>query len=448
MSPKKRFKFQWSLIGVLLVLILLAVGCVVQQPAAPAPAQPEQQEATSSSESTQAKEEAAPAGEQVTLRLWMQQDNLLVAAMQDLVSSFEAAHPNIKVQLDSFPFAEYHQKVSTAFAGNDAPDVFWMDVRVASFAQQGVLMPLDDRITQENRDDYLASAWVETKYDGKTYGVPMHQLTEAIYVNTQMAEDAGITLPKTVDEAWSWAQFVDVANKLTKRTGDQTDVWGFGVQRQLQDWSVLPVIYQHDGQVLSDDFKTATGYLNGPATVEALTWYGDLFTKEKVMSVEPVPDGFQTGKIALFQAPSSFRPVLDRDFPDFKYTIVPLFKDKKCSVMTGGWNVSIAAATQHPDEAWQLLDWLTREKHAEWVEKSGYLPARHSVIDSSPKFKEYPWSVFMEELQNCAATRPPVPQYTFFFDTFKQAITDIAIGQDPQATLDAAAQKLDAELGK
>ena len=193
----------------------------------------------------------------------------------------------------------------------------------------------------------------------------MHELTEALYVNTKMAQDAGIDLPKTVETAWTWDQFTDVAKKLTKRSGDQTSVWGFGVQRQLQDWSVLPIVYQHGGKVISDDLKKASGFINSPATVEAQTWYGNLFTKDKVIAVEVIPDGFQTGKIAIFQAPSSFRPVLDRNFPDLKYTIVPLFKDKQCSVMTGGWNVSISASTKNAKEAWLLTDWITREKRGE-----------------------------------------------------------------------------------
>jgi ABC-type glycerol-3-phosphate transport system substrate-binding protein len=386
--------------------------------------------------------------EEVTIRFWMQQDNLLQAAMTDLVNAFQQAHPDIKVQLEAFPFAEYHQKLSTAFAGGDAPDVFWMDVRTASFAQQGALMPLDDYITKENRADYLESTWLEPTYQGKTYGVPLHQLTEALYVNTKMAEDAGIKLPKTVDEAWTWDQFLDAAKKLTKTDGGKTTVWGFGVQRQLQDWSVLPVVYQHGGKVLSDDLKKASGFVNSPETTEALTWYGNLFTKEKVMSPEAIPDGFPTGKIAIFQAPSTYRPVLDSKFKDFKYTIVPLFKDKQCSVMTGGWNMSMSASTQHPKEAWTLIDFLTREKHADWVEKSGYLPARKSLIASAAKFKEYPWSVFMEQLSKCPATRPPTAKYTFFFDTFKKAISDIAVGADPKTSLDAAAKTLDAELAK
>ena len=387
------------------------------------------------------------AQDQVVIRFWMQQDNRLVAAMQGLIDSFEAENPNIDVQLDSFPFLEYHSKVATAFAGGEAPDAFWMDVRVAAFAEQGVLMPLDAYITDENREDYLDSAWIETQYEGETYGVPMHQLTEALYINTDLAEAAGIELPTNVEEAWTWDEFGEVAQALTQRSGDTTDVWGFGVQRQLQDWSVLPIVYQNDGAVLSEDLSMADGYINSEATVEALAWYGSLFNELGVMSVEPIPDGFQTGKIAIFQAPSSFRPVLDNDWPDLNYTIVPLFKNESCSVMTGGWNVSLSAFTEHPSEAWLFLDWITNVQHLEWVENSGYLPARHSVIGTADQFAEYPWSVFMEELQNCAATRPPVPQYTFFFDVFKQAITEIAIGGDAQTALDAAAEQLDAELG-
>ena len=341
----------------------------------------------------------APAGEQVAIRFWMQQDNRLVTAMEGLIASFEEAHPNIDVQLDSFPFAEYHQKISTAFAGNDAPDAFWMDVRTASLAEQGVLLPLDDYITEENRADYLASTWLEPTYEGVTYGIPMHQLTEALYVNTDLAEAAGIELPASLDEAWTWDEFVEAATALTQRSGDVVDVWGFGVQRQLQDWSVLPVVYQNNGTVLSDDLRTATGHLNSSETVAALGWYGDLFAEHRVISVEPIPDGFQTGKIALFQAPSTFRPVLENDFPDLDYTIVPLFRDDSCSVMTGGWNVSMSATTAHPEETWLFVDWITREKHAQWVEESGYLPARHSVIEAGSAYGEYPWNIFMEQLQ-------------------------------------------------
>lgn len=433
----------WFILVVILTLGLIATACATPT-AAPAPVNPQVTSAPAAAPT------AAPAagGAPVKLRFWMQQDNLLQAAMTDIINAFQKDNPNIQVQLEAFPFADYHNKLGTAFAGGDPPDVFWMDIRTAQYAQQGALLQLDQYVTDENRKDYLPAAWQDAIYQGKTYGVPMHELTEALYVNTQMAQDAGITLPKTVETAWTWQQFEDAAKKMTKRTGDQTTVWGFGVQRQLQDWSVQPIVYMHGGKILTDDLKKASGALNSPATVEAQTWYGSLFTQSKVTPVEVIPDGFQTGKYAIYQAPSSFRPVLDNNFPNFKYTVVPMFKDKTCSVMTGGWNVSIAASTKNVKEAWTLTDYLTRVKHADWVDKSGYLPARKSLIDTAAKFKDYPWSVFMQELQQCAANRPPTSKYNFLFDTYKQAITDIATGKAPQATLDAAAQKLDAELAR
>ena len=158
--------------------------------------------------------EAEPSGEQVTIRFWMQQDNRLTTAMEGLIASFEEAYPNIDVQLDSFPFAEYHQKISTAFAGNDAPDAFWMDVRTASLAEQGALMPLDDYITEENRNDYLASTWLEPTYEGVTYGAdaPAHR---ALYVNTELAEASSC---QPLADAWTW--IVEPPRRATQRSGD------------------------------------------------------------------------------------------------------------------------------------------------------------------------------------------------------------------------------------
>ncbi len=391
---------------------------------------------------------AASAGGTIALKYWMTQDNLLVPAMQSIVNEFQTAHPTIKVQLEAFPFAEYFQKISTAFAGGSAPDVFWMDVRTASFAQQGALLDLGQYVTKENRDDYLPVAWKEPTYQDKTYGVPLHELAGGLYINTKMARDADLSLPKSFDQAWTWDQFVTTAMKLSQRSGDQVSVWGFGFQRDLGDWTVLPIIYQHGGKVLSEDLKKASGYLNSATTIEALTWYGNLFTKEKLLAVQLIPDGFPNGKIAMLQAPSSYRPVLDTNFKGFEYTIIPAFRDKAPAVMTGGWNVSISSSTKNPDAAWLLTDYVTREKHAEWVDKSGYLPARNSVINSTPKFNQYPWNIFMEELRQAGVTRPPSAQYNFFYDTFTQAVKDIATGQDPKTVADAAAQKLDAQLAK
>lgn len=397
---------------------------------------------------------AAPAAQvavaqpKVALRFWMSADPALEAAMDELLRGYMKATPNVTVQREAFPFNEYHQKLATAFAAGDPPDVFWMDVRAATFASQGSLLPLEKYLTPQNKADIVESGLIEPVWKGRLYGVPMHELTEAVFVNRTMFEDAGIKIPRRLDEAWTWDEFVNIARRLTKRTGDRTDVWGFGVLRHLSDWSILPVIHQHGGTPLSPDLRKATGFLNGPATVEALRRYQDLFVQHKVISFDPIPEGFPAGKIAIFQAPSTYRAVLDKRYPAFRYAVVPMFRGKQCAVTAGGWNVSIAARTKHPDVAWALADWLTRVRHADWVRLSGYLPVRTSVIQRTPEFQQYPGSVFTEQLQKCAIHRPHTPAYNFFFDTFLAVAKDIALGRDVQKVVDDAAARLDVTLAR
>lgn len=390
----------------------------------------------------------ASAQQKVTLRFWMSADPALEAAMDALLQGYMKANPNVTVQRDAFPFGEYHQKLVTAFAAGDPPDVFWMDVRTAAFAAQGSLLVLEKYLTAQNKTDIINSGLVEPVWKGRLYGVPMHELTEGLFVNRTMLEDAGIKIPQRLDEAWTWDQFVEVARRLTKRTGDRTDVWGFGVLRHLSDWSILPVLYQNGATPLSPDLKKATGFFNSPQAVEAMKWYQDLFVRHKVISFDPIPDGFPSGKIAIFQAPSTYRAVLDKRYPDFKYAVVPMFRGKQCAVTAGGWNVSIATKTKYPDLAWSLVDSLTRQQHEVWVRTSGYLPVRKSLLQRGPTYRQYPWNIFTEQLQKCAIHRPHTPAYNFFFDTYLAIAKDIALGRDVQKVLDEAAARLDVALAR
>lgn len=386
--------------------------------------------------------------EEVELTFWMSANPTLEAAMDDIIQAYMAENPNVTVVQEAFPFGEYFQKIFTAFSGGDAPDVFWVDVRTAAFAEQGMLLPLDDYVTEENRSDVIESAWQEATWDGTTYSIPLHQLTEALYVNTQMAEGAGIEIPTTMDEAWTWEEMVDVTTALTVRDGGQTSVWGFGMERHLQDWPLTAIIYQGGGQPLSDDLTQADGYINSAESVAAVDWVTDMVSEHEVMSVEPIPDGFGTEQIATFHGTSTYRAVLDNNFPDLDYTVAPLYVGPGgCAVTSGGWNVGIASTTEHPDVAWDLVDWMTRERHLEWVEKSGYLPIRTSVMADS-QFAEYPWTIFLEQLNECSVNRPAIPEYQLYNDLMNAAGIDIAVGGDAQAVLDDIAASLDEEISQ
>jgi ABC-type glycerol-3-phosphate transport system substrate-binding protein len=424
--------------------VLVAVIVAACSQAAP----PAQQPQATQSGGEQGGASGGETGATGSLTYWMSGDPALDAATDEILAAYMEAHPGVQVTRESYPFGEYFQKLLTGMAGGSGPDVFWVDVQTASFASRGSVTPAADFVTDEYLEPITPSALREGTWNDTLYAVPLHQIAEAIFINKQMAEEAGIRLPTSVEDAWTWDEFVEIAKQLTVVEGGQTKVWGFAQQRHLGDWSTLPIIHQNGGEVLSPDLKTATGYLNSPKTVEAMQWFQYLFQVHKVISPDVVPEGFPTGQVAMIQAPSSYAAALERTYPDFEYVVVPFFRGPEgCAVMTGGWNVGISAAAENPEMAWDLVDWVTREQHAEWVEKSGYLPIRADVMEQ-PQFDEAPWNIFMESMTECGVSRPATEHYQFFYDTMIAAIKDIALGGDVQQILDSAAAKLDEQLGK
>jgi hypothetical protein len=96
--------------------------------------------------------------------------------------------------------------------------------------------------------------------------------------------------------------------------------------------------------------------------------------------------------------------------------------------------------------AWKLTDYMTRVKHAQWAEDSGYLPDRKSVIAGTPKYQEHPWKLFLDELDQCGIHRPATSEYGFFSDNMTAISKDITSGADVKATVAKSTTALDQRL--
>ena len=176
-------------------------------------------------------EETTPDEEVVTLSyiIW---DNIQAEAHEKMIAAFEAEHPNIKVDLEVFSWDSYWDKLNTALAGNDAYDVFWLNVAgLPKRAANGLLLNLQPYMDADPIDfsafpDYLVEAY---QFNGDTYGIPKDIDTIALFYNKDLFDAAGVDYP-TAD--WSWDDLYNAAAALTTE-----DVWGFGHQLYGQpDW--------------------------------------------------------------------------------------------------------------------------------------------------------------------------------------------------------------------
>jgi ABC-type glycerol-3-phosphate transport system substrate-binding protein len=132
---------------------------------------------------------------------------------QDGVNRFKQQFPNVTVNLQVTP-SSIDTLLQAGFSAGSAPDVFLLDPPgLGAFGPQGLLLPLDSAIAQAGlqRSDYVDSLINLFTINGKTLGIPKDFNPLVLYINTDMAKQAGID-PASIK---TWNDLQATAQKLT-----------------------------------------------------------------------------------------------------------------------------------------------------------------------------------------------------------------------------------------
>ena len=89
------------------------------------------------------------------------------------------------------------------------------DTNLGKYSSKGTLLEMTPYFTDAEVHEFLPALWDATKYQGRVYGVPHQTDTTAIVYDKDVVKGAGITsVPHTLDNAWTWEEFGQVATKL------------------------------------------------------------------------------------------------------------------------------------------------------------------------------------------------------------------------------------------
>lgn len=250
-----------------------------------------------------------------------EQGTPLDEAYKTFISDFEAAHPGVTINALETP-PEFDTQLLVDLAAGTAPDVWNQDAStLARLVDAGYVLDMNECVAlvpEFNLDRFFPSVLSihQREEGGPVYGVPNDFTPMVIYYNTASFERAGVEAPSS---DWTWDEFVDVAQRLTLDANgnnatsadfDPENVvqWGFRVRQFSFEW--IYRLWQNGGDVLSPDGTTASGYLDSPESIEAITWLRDLVTEQ---GVAPDPstlnemlqqagflDRFLAGDVAMF----------------------------------------------------------------------------------------------------------------------------------------------------
>ena len=143
---------------------------------------------------------SAPEGDISVWAMGTEGDNLGV-----LADAFMEEFPDVSVEVTAVPWDAAHDRLVTAIAGGDVPDVSMIGTTwMGEFATMGGLAPTPDSIDPAA---FFEGAWDTTVVDGTSYGVPWYVETRLVYYRTDLAEEGGVTeAPATWEELTALAQ--------------------------------------------------------------------------------------------------------------------------------------------------------------------------------------------------------------------------------------------------
>ncbi len=139
--------------------------------------------------------------QQRVLRYYADFDPAPLAAFEAAIADFEAAHPDIDVQLQNFDHEGYKTAIRN-FLTADAPDLanWYAGNRMAPFVNAGQFMDVSDVWEEHGLHESLGSAAASMTIDGKQWGVPYTYYQWGIYYNKSVYEQVGVEVPATWEE--------------------------------------------------------------------------------------------------------------------------------------------------------------------------------------------------------------------------------------------------------
>jgi multiple sugar transport system substrate-binding protein len=394
----------------------------------------------------------SPALAQSTISFGYWGDPPELPPFEEIVSKYQAAHPDVKIEIQHAPWSGYFTRLDAQLAAGAGPDVFFI-TNVPSYASRGALAPLDDLIKQSNFpiNQYVPSSLLTHSYEGKLYSIPRDSAPSALYYNSDAFDAAGVAYPNA---DWKWADLRDAAIKLTTNEGGR--ITRYGLALESNDWATW--VQQNGGKVFDDPLKPTTFLLAEPAAVEAIQYIGDLINKDKVTPnfLEAEQAGgtaqlFSSGQAAMVITNPS-RLGTFADVP-FKWAVanLPAGPTGIHSNRTGGAGFAINANSKNPEAAWAFLQYLAGPEGQSIFAgaKAAAVPAMTGNETVRAAFKAPFGDVFLREA-DVGEQFPQFPRFVDLSNLYIQPALDLVWNGESSAAdaLGGIKDKVNAELAK
>ena len=364
---------------------------------------------------------------------------------KQLISEFEALHPNITIDGIGVPSTEIMSRTQADLAAGNPPDVAQLIFNDLDFIVNNFgATPLEDIVPAQEWADHIKGFHPRGvalgQLNGKTYGMAYTFSTPVLYINTTILKEAGID-PSTVPATWDDVE--KIALQIVKNTGKN------GVSIYSPSWVSEALVMSDGGRMLSEDRKTLMfGDKEGQDAMARL--------QAMVKSGAHIPGGVDTiqawtsGQLGMMLNTTALLKYTQDTFAKTGQVLnmgkMPSYGDKPTVPVNSGSALYILSKDPVKQRAaWDFIKFVTSERgYTVITSKIGYLPLRPAIVND-PQYlgewiKENP--LYLPNLEQLDTLTPWVSFPGQNYRQIEQIITEaqtavIFNGADPATLKDA-----------
>lgn len=301
---------------------------------------------------------------------------------QQLISEFEALHPNINVEGIGSPSTEIMSRTQADMAAGSPPDVAQLIFNDLDFIVNNFnATPLEQIVPAEEWAEHTAGFHPRGlplgQINGQTYGMAFTFSTPVLYINTTVLEEAGID-PATVPTTWDEAEAL--ALQIVENTGKN------GLSIYSPSWIAQALVMSDGGRMLSEDRSTLMfGEAEGQSAIARL--------QEMVNNGAHVPAGveplqaFLSGQLGMMLNTTALLRYVQDTFAQSGQVLnigkMPAYGDLPTVPVNSGSALFILAQDPLKQRAaWDFIKFVTSERgYTIITSEIGYLPLRPNIVN-------------------------------------------------------------------
>ena len=388
----------------------------------------------------------APAAQaQIVLEYWTwNNEGDYVKVDQAAVERFQAANPEVKVEVTYVPYADYMTKLKAALAANQPPDIFQVpwDSGFRDLADSGKLAPMGD-ILDTGFPAISQSAKDFVTLNGEVWALPFDLNTLQVAYNKTIFSELGLTPPTTTDELKAVAAKLNEAGIFGIALGTK-DKWAGGdtwfAQLVYADPTGSKLADADAGKLAWDDAAFATA---GDRVADLVAAGVFAPGANSMGAFNESLDLFVSGASAMFYPVGNFISggINDKVGGDFEWDLFPFPGDTgQTAYPTGGIArmFSLPAGGADNEAAANFLRTLTDEEGARTLVQYNFIPSWPVEVSADASALSKNFIAAQANARSRTIYTPPVN--AALLDGMQAIFDGNARGADLTAAMAAAAQ--------